>query len=367
MKLAKYFLLMMLVSNPAFAAFVETQVVANLNQPTAMAFAPDGRLFVAEKTGKLRVIKNGVLLPTPFLTVNVNSVSERGLLGVAFDPHFATNKHVYVYYTKTSPIKNKVSRFTANGDIGGNELTLIDNIASDAGNHNAGHIAFGPKDGLLYIATGDGGSTPANSQNLGNLSGKILRLNKNGTIPHDNPFVGMEGVRPEIWAYGLRNPFSFAVDSKTGKLHINDVGQNTWEEINLGIAGANYGWPICEGPKNTGVGTCTSNNFTYPIHAYGHGPGRAITGGAFYRGQSFLSEWDGVYFYADYIGNFINYLDINNKSFFFRPATSPVALQVGPDGALYYASIGAGSVRKIQEEPVGGNGCLKSPTNLRVE
>ena len=161
----------------------------------------------------------------------VTTNSERGLLGIAFDPNYATNRYVYLYYTRATPsIKNRVSRFTAsvaNPDLvtAGSEVVLLDDIPSDAGNHNGGAVHFG-LDGKLSIATGDGGQTSANSQSLATLAGKLLRLNPDGTIPADNPFVGTAGARGEIWARGLRNPFTFGIDPTTGKIHINDVGQN---------------------------------------------------------------------------------------------------------------------------------------------
>src|SRR5882762_8594737 len=170
------------------SGFQETLVASGISSPTAMEFAPDGRLFVAEQAGHLRVIKNGSLLPTDFVTLSVTSNSERGLLGIAFDPNFATNGFVYLYYTRAaSPIKNRVSRFTAsvsNPDVAqaNSELVILDNIASDAGNHNGGAIHFG-LEGKLYVAVGDGGADSSNSQSLGTLSGKLLRLNSNGTIP----------------------------------------------------------------------------------------------------------------------------------------------------------------------------------------
>ena len=327
--------------------FEETLVASGLTAPTAMEFAPDGRLFVALQGGQLRVIKNGVLLPTPFVTLNVTSNSERGLLGVAFDPNFVTNRFVYVYYTRATPlpIKNRVSRFTANAnnpDVArpNSEVVILDDIASDAGNHNGGAIHFG-LDGKLYVATGDGGAMATNSQSLGTLSGKLLRINSNGSVPPDNPFVGTPGAREEIWALGLRNPYTFGIDPENGKIHINDVGANSWEEINLGAAGANYGWPECEG-------ACADPEFTNPIHAYTHEVGQAITGGAFYRKAQFGSLYVGSYFFSDYLGGFIKRLDLNNQvSDFWNPQNGPVDLKVGPDGALYYLSIFDAAVYKI--------------------
>jgi glucose/arabinose dehydrogenase len=331
------------------SGFQETLVANGLTSPTAMQFAPDGRLFVAEQSGHLRVIKNGTLLPSDFVTLSVTSNSERGLLGIAFHPNFAQNGFLYLYYTRTtSPVKNRVSRFTAsttNPDVAqaNSEVVILDNIASDAGNHNGGAIHFG-LDGKLYVAVGDGGSNSSNSQSLNTLSGKLLRINADGSIPSDNPFVGTAGARGEIWALGLRNPYTFDVDTATGKIHINDVGQNSWEEINLGAPGANYGWPTCEGLS------CGSNpNFTNPIYTYSHAVGRAITGGAFYRQTQFPSQYHGSYFFSDYLGGWIKRLNSNNQvSDFWNPQNGPVDLKVGPDGALYYLSIFNGAVYKIQ-------------------
>src|SRR5947207_12906775 len=274
-----------LVSARAIAAnlptgFTEVQVGSNLSgSPTAMAFAPDGRLFVCQQGGQLRVIKNGALLSTPFVSLTVDSSGERGLPGIAFDPTFATNHYLYVYYTvATSPIHNRVSRFTAAGDIAapGSQVVILElNNISSATNHNGGAIHFGP-DGKLYIAVGEN-ANGANSQTLSNLLGKILRINADGSIPTGNPFYNIAaGNNRAIWALGLRNPFTFAFEPGTGRMFINDVGQSTWEEIDLGVAGSNYGWPITEGPT-------TDPRFRGPITAYQHdGSVCAITGGTFY-------------------------------------------------------------------------------------
>src|SRR5437870_1398828 len=237
----------------------------------------DGRIFVCSQTGALRVIKNGALLATPFVTLSVDSVGERGLLGVAFDPYFTLTHYIYLYYTVPgTPAHNRVVRFTANGDVvlAGSRVILLElNSLSTATNHNGGALHFGP-DGNLYIAVGDN-AEGSNSQNLSNLLGKILRLNSDGTIPSDNPFVQSTTARHEIWALGLRNPFTFAFRGTTNFIYINDVGQSTWEEIDLGQAGANYGWPATEGPT-------TNPAYQSPIYYYGHSDGYAITGGPFY-------------------------------------------------------------------------------------
>ena len=328
------------------SGFQESLVTGGLSLPTAMQFAPDGRIFVCEKSGHLRVIKNGVLQPADFLTVSVDTENERGLLGIAFDPAFATNRFVYVYYTSSiAPIKNRVSRFTAssvNPDIAepNSELLLLDNVAPEGGSHNGGALHFG-LDGKLYIGVGDGDLSPS-SQLLSSLLGKLLRINPNGSIPSDNPFVGVPGARGEIWALGLRNPYTFAIDPVSGKIHINDVGSNAFEEINVGVAGGNYGWPVCEG-------VCGNPSYIDPIHVYPHsGSSAAITGGAFYRGGQFPSLYTGSYFFSDYRRGWIRRLDTNNQmTSFWDFLNTPVDLKVGPDGALYYLSLLGGQVRKI--------------------
>ncbi len=329
--------------------FSET-TISGLSNGTAMDFAPDGRLFVCLKDGQLRVIKNGVLLATPFVTLTVDNAGERGLLGVAFDPNFATNNFVYVYYTVPgSPSHNRLSRFTASGDVaaGGSEVAILnlDNLTT-ATNHNGGAIHFG-SDGKLYIAVGEN-ANPANSQTLTNLLGKILRINSDGTIPSDNPFFNTSGARKEIWALGLRNPFTFAFQPGTTRMFINDVGQNTWEEIDDGVAGSNYGWDICEG-----VCSPPNANFRDPLFQYSHGGiWCAIVGGAFYNPPvvQFPTSYVGKYFFADLCGGWIRVFDPahNTAGDFASGISAPVDLKVAADGTLYYLSIGSGAVFRIQ-------------------
>jgi len=250
------------------SGFSESVIASGLSSPTAMAFAPDGRLFICQQGGALRVIKNDTLLTPPFLTVTTDSSGERGLLGVTFDPDFANNQWVYIYHTVPgSPPHNRVSRFTAAGDVaaaGSQTIILELNNLSSAQNHNGGALHFGA-DGKLYIAVGENANS-ANSQTLATLLGKILRIDAGGTIPTDNPFFNVAtGVNRAIWALGLRNPFTFGVQPGTGRIFINDVGEGTWEEINDGVAGANYGWPNCEG-------ACNPPNPSYrdPLYQYSH-------------------------------------------------------------------------------------------------
>ncbi len=335
------------------AGFADSTYVSGLVAPTAMEFAPDGRLFVTQQGGQLRVIENGALLAAPFVSVAVNSTGERGLLGIAFDPNFASNQYVYVYYTTTAgDAHNRVSRFTANGNVAvsGSELILVELDGHSASNHNGGAIHFG-LDGRLYIATGDNASG-SNSQTLANRHGKLLRINPDGSIPTDNPFYGSAtGVNRSIWALGLRNPFTFSVQPGTGRIFINDVGQVSWEEINDGVAGANYGWPSAEGvagtPPAVAVGT-----YRDPVHAYSHAQGCAITGGAFYNPSvvQFPSSYVGQYFFADYCNDWIRYLDpaTGTVTGFLSGANGPVDLKVGPDGSLFYLNINNGTIGRVQ-------------------
>ncbi|HYH86167.1 MAG TPA: PQQ-dependent sugar dehydrogenase [Pyrinomonadaceae bacterium] len=331
--------------------FTERQVASGLTGATAMAFAPDGRLFVCQQNGQLRVIKNGSLLPTPFLTVSVDATGERGLLGVAFAPDFANNGFVYVYYTvATSPRHNRVSRFRADGDVAApNSETLIFRLddLSGATVHNGGAMHFGA-DGKLYVAVGEN-AQPASAQSLESLFGKMLRINPDGSIPADNPFFNTAtGDRRAVWATGLRNPFTFGFQPGTSRLFINDVGEADWEEINEGVAGANYGWPATEGP--------TSNPaFRAPVFAYEHGTGAsvgcAITGGAFYNptASQFPSSFVGKYFFADFCSGWIRTLDpaTGSTGDFASGVPLPVDLKVGPEGSLYYLARGGDAIFQI--------------------
>ena len=341
--------------------FSESIITSSLSNPTAMAMAPDGRIFVCQQGGALRVIKNNALLTTPFVTVTVSSTGERGLLGVAIDPDFLTNQYVYVYYTATTPaVHNRISRFTASGDVAlpGSEVVLLELENLSATNHNGGAIHFGTDD-KLYAAVGENAVT-ANSQTLSNKLGKVLRINSDGSIPTDNPFYNSTtGTNRSIWALGLRNPFTFGVHPNSGRIFINDVGASAWEEINEGIAGANYGWPATEGP--------TSNpSYVSPLHYYANqnAPECAIAGGAFYAPEirQFSPSYVESYFFADLCGGWIRRLDSQLSSNGFATGISnPVDLLVGHDGSLYYLARGAGAVVRVRwdqhlEGDVNGDG-----------
>ena len=340
------------------AGFTET-TVATLPAGThpTMAFAPDGRLFVADTTNnQIRLIKGGALQSTPVLNLTVSQQSERGINGIAFDPNFASapvgQKYVYVYYTTpaATPV-NRLSRFTistSNADTldPTSEKILIDNIASTNGNHNGGSLHFGA-DGKLYLGVGEAGVS-SNAQTLANDNGKILRINPDGTIPADNPFVGTPGAKGEIWALGFRNPFTSAFKPGTSQLYVNDVGEHTFEEINLVQKGGNFGWPTVEGPGS-------SASFVNPIYTYQHAinASAAITGGVFYNGGNFPASYNGKYFFADFILHKIWTIDVNSPpasgaaTVFASNTLGTVDLDVNPvDGTLWYLDVG-GKVQRI--------------------
>ena len=351
--------------------FKQVLVTNGITNPTVMAFSPDGRLFVAQQTGQLRVIKNGVLLAQPFISLTVNSTGERGLLGIAFDPAFATNHFIYLYYTLSSAANNRVSRFTANGDVAvaGSEVVILNlDPLSSATNHNGGTLAFGP-DGKLYIGVGENANS-ANAQTLNNYLGKVLRINSDGSVPAGNPFTGA-GAQQRIWGYGFRNPYTLTFQPGSGRLFVNDVGQNTWEEINSAIVGGgNYGWPYAEG---------TSSNPAYrnPVYSYSHGTaigqGCAITGGTFFNPVStnYPSSYIGKYFFIDYCGNWIDALTLSSSTatranFASNIAGSPVSIVTGPDGNLYFLSRANSAVYKITYTPVQSTVTLNPVADAHV-
>jgi glucose/arabinose dehydrogenase len=337
--------------------FAEALVADGLVSPTAMEFAPDGRLFVLEKNGAVRIIKNGALLPDAFINLQVSTFGERGLGGIAFDPDFQDNKYVYLYYTAETPQPhNVISRFTAAGDVAtpGSQQVIFELPYGGGGTiHNGGAMRFAP-DGTLMIGVGDH-SLATNAQSMNVPFGKILRINPDGSIPTDNPFLATTtGVNQAIWALGLRNPFTMSIQPSTGRLFINDVGQASWEEINEAVPGANYGWPTTEGAFTQ----TDFPNFTNPIYAYSHDEGFAVTGGTFYNppAVSFPAEMVGQYFFADYVSGFIRRMNPDTRAVtpFATGLSGAVDLDVGPDGSLYYLSRWTNSVLKISATTAPG-------------
>jgi len=356
------------------AGFDDTSVIAGLNQPTAIPFLPDGRMLVTQKGGALLRVDSGVA--TTLATIPVCSGSEMGLLGVAVDPAFATNGFVYLYRTlntgtcnSSTGRFNQVVRVTVSGNTAGSLTVLLTGIQTDGGNHDGGVLRIGP-DGKLYVGAGDSGigdnvggpgsSTNPYAQSLASLNGKILRINLDGTIPADNPFVGMAGDQGAIWAYGFRNPFRFSFDDATGTLWIGDVGDLTVEEIDLGVAGGNYSWPRCEGnlqgppgsPQPCVYGTDVAPIFTYP-HGGGSSLGTCVIGGAF-AGAAF-GAMAGDYVFGDCTSSDV-YLATPNGTrdnitgtpmLISSSAGTPSDFVPGPDGAIYYTAEGAGEVRRL--------------------
>jgi glucose/arabinose dehydrogenase len=308
---------------------------------------------VAEQGGRLRVISHGRLLARPFLTLSVDSRGDRGLMGVALDPNLRRNHYVYVYYTvRRAPVHNRVSRFTARGSVAvpGSGRRILDlNRLSDRTDHNGGALHFG-RGGRLFVAVGENGNG-ANAQTLSNRLGKMLRINKNGSIPRTNPFYHRaRGANRAIWARGLRNPFTFAIQPGTGRMFINDVGQDLREEIDVGRAGANYGWPRCEGRGGCPSGTKLPY-FTYR-HSGRQPTGCAIAGGAFYnpRKRTFPRGYLGDYFFGDLCGGWIYRIETSGSKTVHRFATNLgdlVDLDVGPGGGLLYLTH-SGTVGRIQ-------------------
>ena len=289
------------------------QEMTNLVQPGDT----DDLIFITEQRGVIYAFSaNNSQQADIFLDITdrVNrGGDEEGLLGLAFDPDYQGNGYFYVYYSAADPRRSVLSRFSLdqeNTNIADpqSEVVIME-VAQPYSNHNGGQLAFGP-DGYIYIGLGDGGSGGdplGNGQNLSTLLGSILRIDVSGLsapgdyeIPADNPFVGIEGARPEIWAYGLRNPWRFSFDSETGLLWAGDVGQNLWEEIDIISKGANYGWNIMEGFHCYSPSTdCNQSGLTLPVVEYGRSQGCSVTGGYVYRGAQ-IASLQGHYIYGDY-------------------------------------------------------------------
>jgi glucose/arabinose dehydrogenase len=387
----------------------EDTLVTDVPLPTALDFAPDGRLLVTSKSGQLWVYEGNKLQDSPALDIGskVCDNSERGLLGLAVDPDFGTvgRNFIYLYYTHRksgecpekdpsnpdNPV-NRVSRFVMSGDTVDptTEKVLVDNIPSPNGNHNAGDLKFG-KDGYLYISVGDGGCDYAEptmcqyqndaSRDRHILLGKVLRITRNGSIPAGNPYTGSDSDRcnqtgrtvhgnncQETFARGFRNPFrmAFDPDARDSRLFINDVGGQRWEEIDHAHPGADYGWNLCEGnndnPSRAGSVNCSGATYTGPIHEYSHDTGcESVTGGAFVPDGLWPASYDDAYLYGDYVCNKIFMLTPNGGGGFKEELFAdgleqrgPVSITFGPymttGRALYYATFAdpkGGEVRRI--------------------
>lgn len=323
------------------------RIVGSIPNAVFVTTAPGdmSRLFAVQQSGQIRIIRNGVLEPTPFISIPVTFSGERGLLGLAFDPDFAQNKYFYVNFVRD--LTTFVSRFKVSDndpDIAdpASELVILTQ-AQPFANHNAGMLAFSPRDGYLYIGFGDGGSgnDPGNrAQNPGLWLGKMLRIDVRNArqgdtyeVPSDNPFIDDESFLPEIWALGVRNPWRYSFDMLTHDLYIADVGQNVVEEVDFqpfdSPGGENYGWRCMEGTRCTGLSGCTCNDpgLTLPIHEYTHGEGCSVSGGYVYRGPK-IPDLQGTYFFADYCSRQIwSFRYANGQKTDFRNRTAELAPQ----------------------------------------
>jgi glucose/arabinose dehydrogenase len=317
---------------PGLTLKLDPFVTSGLSAPVFLAQPlNDGRIFVVEQAGRIRVVRDGVLQTTPFLDIAATKVSsggERGLLSVAFHPQYATNRFFYVYYT-TRAIGGLavgdivIERYTAtaNPEVAdpASAKLIITTSHSQQSNHNGGLLAFGP-DGMLYAGLGDGGGggDPFHTgQDQNALLGSLLRLDIAGDpyrIPPGNPFIGVTGARAEIWAKGLRNPWRYAFDAPTGLLYIADVGQGAREEVNVVAAtepNVNYGWSIMEGAICYAAATCNQTGLRLPVIDYTHAAGCSITGGYVYRGAA-IPGIRGHYFYSDFCSGFLRSFRYDN-------------------------------------------------------
>ena len=340
-------------------------VAGGLDSPLGVTHAGDGsgRLFIVEQTGAIRVLRDGEILEEPFLDVGglIVAGGEQGLLGLAFHPDFARNGRFFVDYTDVNG-DTVVAEYTVSDDpdrANQDSARTLLQVDQPFANHNGGQLDFGP-DGYLYVALGDGGSAgdpDGNGQNTDVLLGKLLRLDVDSGdpygIPPDNPFAD-GGGEPEIWAYGLRNPWRFSFDSKTDDLWIADVGQGEFEEINrrpAAAAGLNYGWDQMEGLECYAGGDCDPEGKIVPISGYDHDLGCSVTGGYVYRGKD-LPELRGGYVFGDYCSGVIWAIDATEREF-----TEPVELMssglsissFGLDevGELYLTDLAQGELQQV--------------------
>jgi glucose/arabinose dehydrogenase len=357
---------------PNLPAFTWQIVADGFDQPVALLDAMDGsgRLFVVERRGLVRILQNGEVAPIPFLDlhdrIELTGSTSAGILGMAIHPNFSKNGFFYIHYTDAR-LHSVIARYQANPQrTNGDPMTehrLLE-IDYPIGEHKGGDLVFGP-DGYLYISIGDGGGPGdgdqlGNAQNPGTLLGSILRIDVDGgdpfAIPPDNPYVSSAG-RPEVWVYGLRNPWRFSFDRVTGDMFIADVGENTWEEIDFIPAGTrgglNFGWNYFEGTSRYQGQPPPEQKLVEPVFQYDHSQGCSITGGAVYRGQA-LPEWYGIYVYGDYCqGNVWALLRLadGNLEIQLHEKVSAYITAFGQDqaGELYLVDIGGEIFKLVQK------------------
>ncbi len=381
------------------AGFSEDIVALGLDGPVDFAFLPDGRILIAEKRGVVRVHKNGALLPMPLIDLSsrVNDYWDRGMVGIAADPDFATTGHVYLYYVYennaadySGPKSARLSRITVSGDTAqpSTELVVLgtvngpscggapagaDCIPADSFGHNGGTIRFAA-DKTIFLTTGDAASwnvvdpLALRAQDVDSLAGKVLHITRTGQGIATNPFWNGNAAAPrsKVWAYGFRNPFRGTLRPGTTTPYVGDVGWSNTEEINVVLAGANLGWPCYEGPvRQPGYEPLAACQALYaqgaaavraPLHSYNHdGVSAAVVGGTFYTGTAYPTAFQQAYFFGDYARGFLKYLRVDANNVLNGPVTDfasnmpgPVRIETGPNGDLYYVAVISGELRRIR-------------------
>jgi glucose/arabinose dehydrogenase len=334
---------------PGFAAELLTD---QLNSPTSIAVAPDGRVFVSEKNGQIRVIENGQLLSDPALVIAVDEYGERGLGCILLDQEFDQNGYFYVYYNVPNAEHNRISRFTLTGNFAnpGSEYFLMDLAPLASTIHNGGTMRWGP-DGMLYVATGEGAKMPL-AQSLTSELGKMLRLNKDGSIPGDNPYFNeTSGNARAIYAMGVRNPFTFDIDPLSGRIFLNDVGLSSWEEVNEIFPRKNYGWPIIEGYWS---GQTPPADYLDPIYAYPHSEGCAVVGGLVYNypDSDYPDEIQNHYLFGDFCTGILSMLNLQTNQVedtFATRMSNMTNLAVDPStGELLFCEFYRGTLWRVK-------------------
>jgi glucose/arabinose dehydrogenase/regulation of enolase protein 1 (concanavalin A-like superfamily) len=327
--------------------FAKTQLAHGLKNPTVIAFAPNGDIYIGEQAGAILIYRNGAILPTPVIQLNTDGSNEKGLLGLALDPNFATNGYMYVSYTTTDE-HAQLSRFTVVNDVASlsSEVVFMKGNQLQNNHHSANDLHIGP-DGKLWWTVGDNVPTITNAQALSNIYGKILRFRLDGSLPTDNPFYHTPGANPYIYAYGLRNPYRFTF-LPNGKAMVEDTGSSYWEELDTIQPGGNYGWDFYEG-------NCGSCGYINPAYAYGHLPtDGAASAIAAYSGSTFPKQYDNVVFFGDYNRQDIEAVQFDptytteiSDTVFDNSVGTIADLAEGPDGNLYYVSIFDGTFSEI--------------------
>lgn len=319
--------------------------------PTGLKIAPDGRMFITDLFGSVRIFVPGIgFKPINFGTVAVNASVDRGLLGATFDSDFANNPYFYIHYVGTDNLV-RIGRWNAAADIGTN-FTVIYTAPTPSGTNHAGGGIVSTGDGKILFGIGDSG-TPTNAQDMTNIYGKIHRVNRDGTVPSNNPFFNQAGTPNTIFASGVRNPFRMEIDSATGLVYLGDVGFNTWEEVNLIQSGKNYGWPTAEGPC---AAPCTFEN---PVYWYQHQfptsslntNDASIVSGPVYRGSLYPASFVGKMFVSDYVQGFLRTVDPGQTSSNFSTLSigngAVIDMDVGPDGKLYFVTISSPTIYRL--------------------